>query len=83
MLPSDRMPVGVVILSQSNVSGLQIKLLITLLKKEEAVGSAGTGRVRASEELSLISGVIIRHICVRTFVVVIPTEKTVDVLFSV
>lgn len=31
------MPVGVVILSESNVSGIQIKLLITPLRKDEAV----------------------------------------------
>lgn len=41
------MPVGVVILSESNVSGIQIKLLITPLRKDEAVaeaaGSAGDG----------------------------------------
>lgn len=41
------MPVGVVILSESNVSGTRIKLLITPLWEDEAVGevvgSAGDG----------------------------------------
>lgn len=50
--------VGVVIPSESNVSGMSIKLLITLLWKDEAVGEAAGS---AGDRPSVFAALIAKH----------------------